>query len=223
MRGWNVSREVAVVPIDASQVNAHFLAFWIGSDASQQRLAKLEKGVAYTGINIEDLRMLPVSLPPLDEQIELVRRVQELFKLADELEVRRETAASAVGSMVTKILAKAFRGELVPQNSNDGAASELLARVLNKCSAAATDRRKVPNAIRSKPTMSIGIDKDTIRAAISKLEVDSFSFDELWAVVSGDYDSVKDILFELLQEPNPVVCQAFDNSVRAMKLRRVQS
>jgi type I restriction enzyme, S subunit len=60
MVGWNVSREVAVVPCDASLIDPEYLAYWIGTRASQEWLAHVEKGVAYTGINIGDLRSLPV-------------------------------------------------------------------------------------------------------------------------------------------------------------------
>jgi type I restriction enzyme S subunit len=50
----------------------------------------------------------------LDEQHEIVRRIEALFKLADTIE-RRVTAATARADRLTQaILAKAFRGELVP-------------------------------------------------------------------------------------------------------------
>jgi type I restriction enzyme, S subunit len=218
MRGWNVSREVAVVPIDSSQVAPQFLAFWIGSDASQRWLAKVEKGVAYTGINIEDLRTLPVSIPPIDEQMELVRRVQELFELADELEVRHETASRLVGSMTAALLAKAFRGELVAQDPNDEPASELLVRARSTTA----EHRKRTKVIRSKSPMSSGTEKDKVKAALLKLKAGRFSFNDLHGQVAGDYDLVKDVLFELLQEPKPVVRQIFDKKAKAMQLVRVK-
>lgn len=51
MAGWNVSREVAVVPINQYILTPQFAAFWIASEESQHWLKKVEKGVAYTGIN----------------------------------------------------------------------------------------------------------------------------------------------------------------------------
>ena len=56
MAGWNVSREVAVVPVSPSRINAAFLAYWIAAGVSQQWLGGVKKGAAYVGINIEDLR-----------------------------------------------------------------------------------------------------------------------------------------------------------------------
>jgi type I restriction enzyme S subunit len=131
MTGWNVSREVAVVPADNSKVDSTFLSLWIGAEGSQRWLAKVERGVAYTGINIEDLRTLPVSVPPMDEQREIVRRVQILLADADAIESRRVAAAAFAARLAPSVLAKAFRGELVPQDPNDEPASELLARIRN--------------------------------------------------------------------------------------------
>jgi type I restriction enzyme S subunit len=55
-----------------------------------------------------------VSLPPRAEQQEIVRRVDALFALADKIEVRVKSATARVEKITQAILAKAFRGELVP-------------------------------------------------------------------------------------------------------------
>jgi type I restriction enzyme S subunit len=68
-------------------------------------------------------------LPPLAEQHEIVRRVEALFKIADQIEERYKKARAYVDKLTQSILAKAFRGELVPQNLNDEPASELLQRI----------------------------------------------------------------------------------------------
>jgi type I restriction enzyme S subunit len=112
LKGWNISREVAVVPI--STANPEFMAYWIASLAAQNWLTAVVKGVAYSGINIEDLRRLPVALPSKNEQEEIVRRVKNLFVLADKIETRYKTIQQQVDRLPHSILAKAFRGELVP-------------------------------------------------------------------------------------------------------------
>src|SRR5262249_35692897 len=72
--GWNISREVALVPV--AHVSSEFIAVWIASRPCQSWLTGVAKGVAYTGINIEDLRVLPVAMPSASEQQEIVRRVE---------------------------------------------------------------------------------------------------------------------------------------------------
>jgi len=129
MAGWNVSREVAVVPVNEAMANPDFIALWIGSDECQRWLTGVAKGVAYTGINIEDLRALPLRLPEKLEQTEIVRRVELLFAFADRLEARLQAAQTATTRLTPSLLAKAFRGELVPQDPNDEPAAELLRRL----------------------------------------------------------------------------------------------
>ncbi len=71
----------------------------------------------------------PMAIPDVLEQVEIVRRLDVLFELAENLEKQRATVASNLNRMVPSVLAKAFRGELVPQDPNDDPASELLARL----------------------------------------------------------------------------------------------
>ena len=129
MVGWNVSREVAVVPVDATRIDPAFLAYSIGSTESQRWLARVEKGVAYTGINIEDLRNLPVKFPSIEEQRLIVARVHSLHAYADRLEARYTAALAQVDRLTPALLAKAYRGELVPQDPNDEPVSELMERI----------------------------------------------------------------------------------------------
>lgn len=57
---------------------------------------------------------MPIPLPPLKEQEEIVRRIGELFALATNIEQSVSTAKRRTGRLTQAILAKAFRGELVP-------------------------------------------------------------------------------------------------------------
>jgi type I restriction enzyme, S subunit len=68
-------------------------------------------------------------VPPLEEQHEIVRRVETLFAKADRIEAQYQKARQEVDRLTPALLAKAFRGELVPQDPNDEPASILLERV----------------------------------------------------------------------------------------------
>ena len=58
------------------------------------------------------LNSLPMGLPSLLEQDEIVRRVEELFAFADAVEQKAQAASQRVNKLTQSILAKAFRGEL---------------------------------------------------------------------------------------------------------------
>jgi type I restriction enzyme, S subunit len=58
-----------------------------------------------------------LELTGLDEQREIVRIVEGLFTLADAIEKRVSAASARVEKLTQAILAKAFRGELVPKEA----------------------------------------------------------------------------------------------------------
>jgi type I restriction enzyme S subunit len=80
-------------------------------------------------INLEFLNPHPLALPPFPEQQEIVRRVDALFHLVDKIEARYQKAGEQTDKLTQSILAKAFRGELVPQKPNDEPAEILLERL----------------------------------------------------------------------------------------------
>ncbi|MBD2003844.1 MULTISPECIES: restriction endonuclease subunit S [Cyanophyceae] len=80
-------------------------------------------------INSQEVKQLKIPVSPLSEQQEIVRRVQTLFKTADQIEQRYQKARGYVDQLTQSILAKAFRGELVPQDPNDEPASVLLEQI----------------------------------------------------------------------------------------------
>jgi type I restriction enzyme, S subunit len=86
-------------------------------------------GVSQSNINAKKLAEFEFELPTIEEQHEIVRRVETLFAKADRIEAQYKTARQQVDRLTPALLAKAFRGELVPQDPNDEPASVLLERV----------------------------------------------------------------------------------------------
>src|SRR5690554_5834501 len=66
-------------------------------------------------LNLSILKELPIPLPPVEEQTEIVRRVDQLFAHADRIEQQVNNALARVNNLTQSILAKAFRGELTEQ------------------------------------------------------------------------------------------------------------
>lgn len=66
-------------------------------------------------INQTSIKGLALSLPPLPEQQEIVRRVEQLFAYADTIEKQVNNALTRVNNLTQSILSKAFRGELTAQ------------------------------------------------------------------------------------------------------------
>jgi type I restriction enzyme S subunit len=60
---------------------------------------------------------------------EIVRRLEALFALADQIEARFTQARAQVDKFTPSLLARAFRGQLVPQDPTDEPAEQLLERI----------------------------------------------------------------------------------------------
>jgi Restriction endonuclease S subunits len=116
---------------------AYVCAFFSSPEARVALTADAKSSAGQQGISGKDLRGQLVALPPLPEQHEIVRRVDALFKLAEAIEARMAVATARADKITQAILAKAFRGELVPteaelarQEGRDyEPASALLARI----------------------------------------------------------------------------------------------
>lgn len=96
------------------------------------------------GLSKPDILGNPVFVPCLEEQHEIVRRIETAFAKIDRLAAEAAKALKLLGHLDQRILAKAFAGDLVPQDPNDEPAETLLARV-RKARAAAPkgkNRRK---------------------------------------------------------------------------------
>jgi type I restriction enzyme S subunit len=114
--------------------------YLLASPAAQRLITGQVKGVAQSGINLADLRMLPTPLPSLEEQQEIARRIEEALNMLDSVLAIQASMESSLTQLDQSILSKAFRGELVPQDPRDEPASELLARIRAKRAADAAKK-----------------------------------------------------------------------------------
>lgn len=80
-------------------------------------------------INQKSVKGLSINLPSVEEQTEIVKRVEHLFAKADAIEAQYQTLKTKIDSLPQAILAKAFKGELVEQLESDGSAADLLEEI----------------------------------------------------------------------------------------------
>jgi len=99
---------------DDGMLPTYFSYLFNGSAFVLHQVERLCGGSTRDFLNQEILRSIVFPLPPLKEQAEIVRRVEKLFVLADQIEMRFAEAKKRVDSITQSILAKAFSGELVP-------------------------------------------------------------------------------------------------------------
>ncbi|MFN1647539.1 restriction endonuclease subunit S [Vibrio rotiferianus] len=80
-------------------------------------------------VNGKTIGQYVIPTPPIEEQKEIVRLVDQYFAFADTIEAQVKKAQARVDNLTQSILAKAFRGELVAQDPNDEPADKLLERI----------------------------------------------------------------------------------------------
>jgi type I restriction enzyme S subunit len=122
------NQQINSVICNKSVILPQWLYFWFCSPMGQSSLVENSSATTIPIINKSRFSRLIVNLPPLEEQTEIVRRVETLFAFADKLETRYRQARERIDKLTPALLAKAFRGELVPQNPADEPAAEMLKR-----------------------------------------------------------------------------------------------
>lgn len=87
---------------------APIVAFFIASTPVQTWLHRRIKGIAYTGINIETLKNLPVPLPPVAEQQRILAEVERRLSVIEELEAVIVDNISRSKRLRSAVLRRAF-------------------------------------------------------------------------------------------------------------------
>ena len=133
-----INQACAAIVVDEAKMLRSFVK--LGLQANYFEMRVLAEGGNQPNLNLAKIKGFPLPYPPLNEQAEIVRRVATLFAFADRLEARLQTAQTATERLTPALLAKAFRGEMVPQDPNDEPASELLRRMQQEAPSTSTRR-----------------------------------------------------------------------------------
>ena len=99
-RGWNVTREVAVIPF-TTEINRTYLLYFLKSQVAQTKILGDVKGVAQSGINLRDLRELDVLIPPP----ELAEKFAIMVESVKSMPVTHELAKMNFFSIIQNMLA----------------------------------------------------------------------------------------------------------------------
>ena len=139
-----ITKHVYRISVDERLVVPKFLMNGLrGAEIALAHMGANIRGQTRPGINGEILKSLFLPLPSLLEQKEIVCRIDAAFAWIDRLASETTSTRKLIDHLDQAILAKAFRGELVPQNPNDEPASALLERA--KAERAAGGNKKANN------------------------------------------------------------------------------
>ncbi len=125
---FNVWVHVAVLKITASTL-PFYLQQVLNSPFCYQQSQSFTHGVGNQDLGLT--RMVNIRLPlcSVDEQAELVKRLEAKLSTLNHLENQLEEQLARSKALRQSILKRAFAGELIDQDPNDEPASELLERI----------------------------------------------------------------------------------------------
>jgi type I restriction enzyme S subunit len=120
LEGGNITQDTARLAI-SPLADARFVMTHLQAKRSQNYFKHVARGVAVKGVNIGDVRLCPVALPPLAEQREIVIEIERRLSIVQSIEEEVEHGLKRAARLRKSILNRAFSGQLVPQEDADGA------------------------------------------------------------------------------------------------------
>jgi type I restriction enzyme S subunit len=129
------------VRVSEDSVDGRFVTYMLASTETYGAMKVKVHGATRPRIGLSQLREYKLPLPALQDQRRIADQLDTAFARADRLEAEAARALALLDRLEAAILAKAFRGELVPQDPNDEPASVLLDRIRAERAAAPKPKR----------------------------------------------------------------------------------
>ncbi|HEY1856950.1 hypothetical protein [Acidocella sp.] len=120
-----------------------WVMWFLRSPHGRKQIEELATGnqLSMRNISQDALRSITLPLPAQGIRRQLINRLEAAFARADRLEAEAARSRKLLDRLEAAILAKAFRGELVPQDPNDEPASALLDRIRAQRAGAPVSKR----------------------------------------------------------------------------------
>ena len=126
--------------LDETRIDTEYLFRFL--DSIYLEIREQAEGGVQPNLSLGKVKTFKVPLPTLDEQREIVRRIETAFAKIDRLAAEAAKALRLLSRLDQRILAKAFAGNLVPQDPNDEPADRLLERIRQERANGTPTKRK---------------------------------------------------------------------------------
>jgi len=128
--GGRINQHVFIIRSKREIVLPKYLETYLSSNLIQKIIDDIKYGAGMEAISKTQIENMEINLPPIEEQQEIVSRVESLFAKADAIEEKYKNLKAKIETLPQTILHKAFKGELSEQFESDGDAKDLLEEIM---------------------------------------------------------------------------------------------
>lgn len=188
-----------VLRVQPETSSSEYLYWYFLLTALSERFVDSTKGMNIQHISKGGLARYMVPVPSSEEQAEIVRHIESAFGWLDRVANDHAVAARFLPKLDAAVLAKAFRGELVPQDPKDEPASKLLERIKVERAASPkkTSSRKPPKPIPKKDLNAMPKNLEEVLAEASNWISAQDAFDKCGVGRAATTEEIEKIYAEL--------------------------
>lgn len=110
--GGNITQDTARIAV-SREFKHEFVAAFLRSEEAQRYFKRVARGVAVKGVNIGDVRPMPIPIPPLAEQTRIVAEVDRHLSIVREVEAEIDVNLQRAQALRQSTLAKAFSSKSI--------------------------------------------------------------------------------------------------------------
>lgn len=110
---WNLNQAITLFRPKEYLNNKYLYYFFCEGSSVNSVIDKTRGVVGQVNISLSQCRDFSISIPPMEEQLEIVKRIESLFNILDDAERRYQLLCDKLDKLPQTLLCKAFKGELI--------------------------------------------------------------------------------------------------------------
>uniref|UniRef100_UPI0039C73250 restriction endonuclease subunit S n=1 Tax=Anabaena sp. CCY 0017 TaxID=3103866 RepID=UPI0039C73250 len=161
---YTLSANVILLQTRSLFLISDWLFYFMKSPFVENLLTQDSRATSQAAFGIKRIRLMPVPLPPIQEQKQILLKLEHYLSIANQIKSLKVMCLKETDELNQSILAKAFRGELVPQDPNDEPASVLLERIrAERAKLQTKTAKKSPTKTRARRTKKTQPQEETVQ------------------------------------------------------------
>jgi type I restriction enzyme S subunit len=118
LQGGNITQDTARLALHP-EVDSRYILYYLSSPFAKKYLDRVARGVAVKGVNIADVRAMPVPIAPIGEQQRVITTLDDAMSLIRSLFSTLDSSEARGRTLRREVLRTAFKGGLVPPDPGE--------------------------------------------------------------------------------------------------------